>query len=353
MNGPSMVGPDRYMQAMTKLTNIDLSLRRGWHVLCRVDEVSAKPTSHRLLNTQWAAWLHPSEGVKVFLDACPHRLAPLSLGQCEGETIRCGYHGWVFDSMGDCVEIPALGADATLPPRAKLTKPAGVHVAHGLVFVAIDEPLTAAPSISVQEDDSFMQGDLPVLTARASAALLADNFLDMAHFPFVHRATFGDEEATEVPNYSVERNGLAFESVYEHDFANREDPLVATGEHQLIQRRRLTYRYHAPFHLELAIEFLDAGGTNVIGFFLTPEDEETVRIYSSLWRNDLDFDTNRMQEAIDFEMAVVAEDLALQSRYFDLSMPLDITSEVHTRADKTTVELRRVLADFVSLASEG
>ena len=142
----------------------------------------------------------------------------------------------------------------------------------------------------------------------ASAGLLADNFLDMAHFPFIHAQTFGAGEAREVPKYTVTRNGLQFEASYEHEFSNREDPGVAAGLRPLLQRRRLTYRYTAPFHLELAIEFLDAGGTNVIGFFLTPLDDERVRIYSSLWRNDLDGSQERMAEAIDFEVAVVNED---------------------------------------------
>ena len=105
--------------------------------------------------------------------------------------------------------------------------------------------------------------------------------------------------------------------------------------------------------MELQIEFLDAGGSNVIGFFLAPEDNDTVRIYSSLWRNDLNGSTERMQEAIDFEIAVIEEDLALQSRYEVLEMPLDVTAEIHTRADKTTLELRRIMKDFVEAACPG
>jgi phenylpropionate dioxygenase-like ring-hydroxylating dioxygenase large terminal subunit len=174
----------------------------------------------------------------------------------------------------------------------------------------------------------------------------------MAHFPFVHAGTFGAGEAREVPNYSVTRDGFSFEAVYEHDFAHREDPGVAAGIRPLLQRRRLTYRYLAPFHLELAIEFLDAGGTNVIGFFIVPVDDERVRIYSSLWRNDLEGSDDRMRDAIDFEVAVIAEDLVVQSRYEVLALPLNITEEVHTRADKITVELRRVLSEFVAATCE-
>lgn len=219
-----------------------------------------------------------------------------------------------------------------------------------MVFIAIDHPITPPPTVHAADDPSFQIGDLPVITTRGSAALLADNFLDVAHFPFVHADTFGSHTEREVPVFRVERDGFAFSAIYEHEFSNREDPGVADGIRPLLQRRRLTYRYSAPFHLELEIEFLDAGGSNVIGFFLTPEDDDTVRIYSTLWRNDLGGSTERMQEAVDFEMAVIAEDLRIQSRYERLSMPLDVACEVHTRADRTTTQLRRVLSDFVQTA---
>jgi hypothetical protein len=77
-----------------------------------------------------------------------------------------------------------------------------------------------------------------------------------------------------------------------------------------------------------------------------------VRIYSSLWRDDLGGSKERMRDAIDFEIAVVDEDLRLQSRYEILELPLDITAEIHTRADKTTVELRRIMSDFVAAAPQ-
>ena len=334
------------------LGNLDSALRRGWHSLCRTSDVTNTPRKFALLGQDYVTYRSLNGEVRVFLDRCPHRFAPLSLGACEGDTLRCGYHGWVFDADGACVEIPALGPQATIPSRARLTTPAGVAESHGMVFVAPDSPLTPLPSISAASDPAFQRGDLPVIETRASAGLLADNFLDMAHFPFVHAGTFGAGEAREVPNYSVARDGYTFSAAYEHEFANVEDPGVAAGLRPLLQRRRLTYRYTAPFHLELAIEFLDSGGTNVIGFFLTPIDEDNVRIYSSLWRDDLGGSPERMRDAIDFEIAVVNEDLRLQSRYEVLTLPLDITREIHTRADRTTVELRRIMSDFVAASME-
>ena len=335
---------------MATLSNTHPALRRAWHPICRSSDLGPTPRSLRLLGEAWVLWRDPDGVAHAFVDRCPHRLAPLSLGSCEGAALRCAYHGWVFDTEGRCVEIPALGPDAAIPPRARLAAPGGLDESHGMVFLAPEAPLTPAPRLAAAEDPTYETGDLPVMTTRAGAGLLADNFLDVAHFPFVHAATFGADEAREVPGYSVTREGYTFEATYEHDFANREDPGVAAGQRPLVQRRRLTYRYTAPFHLELAIEFLDAGGVNVIGFFLAPEDDETVRIYSTLWRNDLDGDERRMKEAIDFEVAVIDEDLALQSRYLRLDLPLDVTTEVHTRADRTTLEMRRILVDLVAAA---
>jgi vanillate O-demethylase monooxygenase subunit len=332
------------------LRNLDATLFQAWHPLCRSQEVSSTPHSFVLLGEPYVAYRDASNELRVFLDRCPHRFAPLSLGSCEGNNLRCGYHGWVFNGEGTCVEIPALREHATIPSRAKLKGPAHIAESHGMVFIAPHEPITPLPEIACALDPSFLRGDLAVIETRASCGLLADNFLDMAHFPFVHAGTFGADEAREVPNYSVAREGYTFRASYEHEFANREDPGVAQGIRPLVQRRRLTYRYIAPFHLELCIDFLDAGGSNVIAFFLTPLDDEHVRIYSSLWRNDLDGSLQRMNDAIAFETAVVAEDLRVQSRYANLELPLDMTSELHTRADKTTVELRRILSDFVNQA---
>jgi vanillate O-demethylase monooxygenase subunit len=336
------------MGMTSALRNLDPALRRAWHPLCRSSDVNVAPQSFTLLGERYVAYRTSEGTVRVFLDRCPHRRAPLSLGSCEGDALRCAYHGWLFDIDGQCVEIPALGTDATISSRARLIAPAEVAESHGMVFVAPLPSLTPLPNVAAAKDAAFLKGDLPVIETRANAGLLADNFLDMAHFPFVHANTFGADQAREVPHFTVRRDGYSLCAEYEHEFVNREDPGVLDGRRPLLQRRRLTYRYTAPFHLELAIEFLDAGGTNVIGFFLTPVDDETVRIYSSLWRDDLDGSLQRMREAVDFEVAVVEEDLRVQSRYEVVELPLDVTAEIHTRADRSTLELRRILRDLVA-----
>ncbi len=333
-----------------RLGNTHAALRRAWHPVARSGEIGEEPVRVEVLAQPYVVF-RTAGGVGqlvAFADRCPHRHAPLSLGHREDGHLRCAYHGWCFDQTGRCVEIPALGPGATVPPAARLTAPAGVAERLGMVFLAPEAPLVELPVIPEAAVDGFEVLELPPTRTRAGAGLMADNFLDFAHFPFVHAATFGTEESRTIEPYVVKRDGWSFEVVYEHPFANREDPGVAAGIRPLVQTRRMTYRYLAPFFLALRLEFLEADGISVIGFFIQPETDDHCRLYTTLWRNDLGGEMAARESAISFEQQVLDEDLQIQSRYDNLSLPLDPRAEVHTRADRNTIELRRILSDFVA-----
>jgi vanillate O-demethylase monooxygenase subunit len=341
----------RGLRAPRALSNTDPPLRRAWHPVARAAEVGETPLRVRLIGEDWVLVRLPEPRggtvLSAFLDRCPHRLAPLSAGWVDGTTLRCGYHGWCFRADGTCAEIPALGDSEHLPPRAVATVPAGLVERYGLVFLAPDEPLTALLDVPEADDATFMHGPLEPIRASVGAGLMLDNFCDMSHFPFVHAATIGTPEA-QVFDFAVEREGLAMTVRARHPFPNREDAGVEAGLRPLIQERQLTYRYHAPFSIVLRIDYVDAGGTNVLDFFVQPEDDDSCRIYTTVHRNDLDGDEHRLAECVAFERKIIDEDLALQERYVDRRLPLDLSTEVHVKADRMTVELRRILADLVN-----
>ena len=58
--------------------------------------------------------------VKALLDACPHRGAFLSLGDCFYKGfITCPYHGATFDGDGNCVAMLTEGPDSKLVGEMK------------------------------------------------------------------------------------------------------------------------------------------------------------------------------------------------------------------------------------------
>jgi vanillate O-demethylase monooxygenase subunit len=327
------------------LSNVDPALRHTWLPVARSNEVTSAPRRVRLLGDDYVAVRLPE--LAIFHDRCPHRLAPLSAGWVDEGLLRCGYHGWCFAADGRCHEIPSLGANEHIPPRAQAAKPAAIAECHGMVFVALEPPVTELLDVPEADDSTFMHGVLEPITATVGAGLMLDNFLDMAHFPFVHAATIGAPES-ETVEFAVERAGLGMAVRGTHPFPNREDPGVASGTRPLLQHRTLEYRYRAPFSIALRIDYVEAGGTNVLDFYVQPEDLDTCRIYMSVHRNDLDGDEHRLASCIAFERKIVEEDLDLQERYVDHRLPLDLTTEVHVKADRMTIELRRVLAELVA-----
>ena len=83
-------------------------------------------------------------------------------------------------------------------------------------------------------------------------------------------------------------------------------------------------------------------------FFHQPVDATTTRLYCFDLRNDIADGRTSADDARSFQLAVAAEDQALVERLVDKSIPLDLQAEVHTRADRITVEMRRILGDLVA-----
>ena len=110
----------------------------------------------------------------------------------------------------------------------------------------------------------------------------------------------------------------------------------------------MRYRYLAPFFVELELTCHVMGGSNVIVFFVQPETAERSTMYLTLLLEQPGgFTPDELADRVAFEYRVVGEDLALQERFDDLAMPLDVTTECHVRADRASLELRRVLAQIV------
>jgi phenylpropionate dioxygenase-like ring-hydroxylating dioxygenase large terminal subunit len=259
---------------------------------------------------------------------------------------------------GGWLQVRLLGRTWMLrrsPDGLDVDPPAfGVRERLGLVWLAPAEPRDVPLEVPEDGDRHHVSGWLPPMRSAGTAGLLADNFLDVAHFPFLHAGTFGAEDHPEVPAYDVVPEPGGFTSTHEQWFDNPQDPGVATGERPLRQRRRATYVYRAPFQLLLRLEFLDTGAVTAIQFLLQPEDPDSTRVYTRLLLSAGPGvplpGPEEIAREVSFEQRVLEEDLALQALVPGAGLPLGLREELHVRSDRLGVALRRVLCDFVAAA---
>jgi vanillate O-demethylase monooxygenase subunit len=334
--------------AKTALTNTSVGIRRGWLPVGMSGEFAVEVPVRTELCGDGLVVTRRGESVDVFLDKCPHRNARLSEGRVVNGCIECPYHGWQFDSAGHCTHIPALGSGATVPPSAHLSPLRSIE-RYGMVWVALEDPVCELPEIAEWSNDELQQIWLPPIVINAAAGQFVDNFLDFGHFPFVHAGTFGSGEDEFITDYEVAKSvdGWSFVVDYPHTIHNNEDPLVAAGEHPLVQPRNMTYTYTAPFSITLRLELPLTGVVNMLFTALQPMTVNTTRVFTAMLRNDCGT-PEKARHAIDYEMAILAEDLKVIERLWDKAIPLEL-GQAHTRADKNTVEFRRIMQRLLAL----
>jgi phthalate 4,5-dioxygenase oxygenase subunit len=68
-------------------------------------EPGCAPVRLRLLGEDLLAFRDRSGRIGIIQANCAHRRAPLFFGRVEEQGIRCAYHGWLYDSTGQCLEM--------------------------------------------------------------------------------------------------------------------------------------------------------------------------------------------------------------------------------------------------------
>ena len=97
--------------------------RRFWLPVVLSEEVpglDCVPVRIRLLGEDLVAFRDTAGKVGVFDAYCPHRNAPLFFGRNEEHGLRCVYHGWKFDTDGNCVDMPNVPEGAHFKDRVKI-----------------------------------------------------------------------------------------------------------------------------------------------------------------------------------------------------------------------------------------
>jgi vanillate O-demethylase monooxygenase subunit len=339
--GPA-IAADIHMDARAE-GRLFTSLRQFWLPVAYADEVADAPVPVTLLGERLVLVRYRA-GIRAFADLCPHRGAQVSLGRLAEDRLMCAYHGWRFDDEGRCTLIPAV-PDQRVPPRARLKRYSCVESA-GLIWVCPDgEARFAPPTFPEFGDAAFRVLKVPTYDWRCGAHRRIENFVDLAHIPWVHDGVLGDSSQPETPAHEVWRTDSAVAmSASFSELVNDKSRRVAgdlaagtmiTSDHQ--------WRINLPVSLWWRQEFADG----VFGAFLaaSPIDADHCRSFTFLFRTfGLDEDD---EEYIRFQLEIAEADRPVSESQHPEDLPYDLTAELHIRgADRMSVEYRRWLKEL-------
>lgn len=177
------------------------SFPNGWFKVAYSDELSPKKVIPLHYFGKDLVLFRTEDGISHVFDAhCPHLGAHLGHGgQVNGTTIQCPFHGWCFNSLGSCVEIPYA---SKIPPKAQiLSWP--VREVNGVIMVYYDakgeSPTWEMPEISGWNPKEYTHFKRYSWKIRTHIQEFAENGADTAHLPILHK--LGD-----VRSISVEKN---------------------------------------------------------------------------------------------------------------------------------------------------
>jgi phenylpropionate dioxygenase-like ring-hydroxylating dioxygenase large terminal subunit len=261
----------------------------------------------------------------------------------------CPYHGWQWRGEdGRCAHIPSRGEGAGIPSKAVIATYRAAE-RWGLVWCCLDDPVVELPSPAELDGVEWTHGTGRPMSVAAGPRAATENFRDVAHFPFVHRSTMGHLPHVIEP-LRVERRGreVFLTRVYE-----------ASGGDEGMWQERMTFSYHAiaPCFVCLAMEHQSGG----VRFLLNAPSPHTAptdpgRPQTTIfWVEGItpDYTAMTLEQVLEAEALVYEEDNPILDRTEPGEAPLDPAAQVHTPADRYTLEYRRGFIDFVRQATLG
>ncbi|MFV0645445.1 MAG: Rieske 2Fe-2S domain-containing protein [Sphingomonadaceae bacterium] len=169
-------------------------VRNRWYMAGFASEISREPMERTFLGKPVALYRKEDGRPVAMYGICPHRYFPLAKGKVRGDALVCGYHGFVFDADGKCVEVPSQGTGTGF------CQPTYPIVERGpICWIWMGDSDKCDPSLIPPYED-FGLGDEGsryssenYFHINGRPQLLIDNLMDLTHLPYVHHHVGGGE----------------------------------------------------------------------------------------------------------------------------------------------------------------
>ena len=328
-----------------------------WHPVAQVSDLGSSPLAVTLLGQRLVLWRGDDGAAQAWDDRCPHRGASLSLGCVragpDGAQLECAYHGWRFGAGGQVVSVPAL--PGFTPPASHRATVYAVAECYGLLWVCLQPDGAGAddvakatfsiPAFAAEQDARLRKVNCGPYLVATSAPRIIENFLDMAHFGFVHEHWLGSREHTAIADYIVVATPTG---------------LLATGCKAWQPRSSVhaeggadveyTYEVNAPYTAILT-KIPEAGSVALqdfresIALFICPLTPETSQVWFRLAMNDFESPDDKLQA---FQHTIFTQDQPVLESQRPHRLPISDQApvhELHSAADRSATAYRRYLRE--------
>ena len=326
------------------MTDAEAALAYFWHPVCTLGELASATNGVLgvcLLGRRLVVADLGHGRYACLVDRCLHRSTRLSIGRVDDGAIRCAYHGWRWGADGRCVEIPAA-PELPIPARAR-QEAFEIEERYGLLWVRLDGRVrTRIPACPAWDDPTMKVVVGDPYTWPTSALRRVENFVDLAHFAWVHDRSLGRRDHPVPPVPVIERveGELRFQYLPLALPDTAPEAMIGTSD----------YRMPIPCTVDIGFDIEGMPGVRRhLWMTASPVDSGTCRCFWFIARND-DHEGDDAPH-VEFQQLILAEDAPVVCNQDPPELSLDPGFEISLRADRVSIEYRRWLAELAEAAS--
>ena len=170
---------------------LETGLPNLWYLIARSEDVDVRPVALKRLDRNIVLWRGEKGEINVVEDYCPHRGAPLSMGEVINGNLACAYHGVQVTGAGIVADVPPTPNCPLVGQKAIRSYPCR-ELAGAIWAYFGDEAHAQAPEPIFPEEITSNEwtGFLITKTWQCNWQVALDNRADPVHGSFLHAGTF-------------------------------------------------------------------------------------------------------------------------------------------------------------------
>ena len=328
----------------------------AWYVACTPNEIDDKPLGRTICNERMVFYRGPKGEAAALEDFCPHRGAPLSLGQVREGKLVCGYHGLEMGCDGKTIAMPGqrvrgFPAIRSYPVAEKF----------GFVWVWPGDVAQADPTqihhLHWAQNPAWAYGG-GLYHIACDYRLMVDNLMDLTHETYVHATSIGQKEIDETPTQTVTEGDTVITSRHmEGIMAPPFWRMALRGNHLAddvpVDRWQIC-RFTPPSHVLIEVGVAHAGhggyhadpkvkASSIVVDFITPETDTSIWYFWGMARNFNSHDEALTASIREGQAKIFGEDLEMLERQQQNLLAHPERRQLMLNIDSGGVQSRRVL----------